>query len=200
VWNININILEVVDSRPANDNGFRGHQLKIPGHSPVSISSGFHVAGHTDCPERGRESFYYKSGETSPAVGLVPTTRFRKEVISYLLTGLMHLSLTKTLFRNSSRLVSASHTLALLLLFQFSELTGFYEEKKASVYNVLWVLVFGFATLNILGLVLRRFEPRRSGLNFGEILAITVVLFSLLLLALEMLNLFHIFPIRLEPH
>jgi hypothetical protein len=112
----------------------------------------------------------------------------------------MHLSLTKTLLRNSSRLVSASHTLALLLLFQFSELSGFYEEKKASVYNVLWVLVFGFATLNILGLVLRRFEPRRSGLNFGEILAITVVLFSLVLLALEMLNLFHIFPIKLEPH
>ncbi len=111
----------------------------------------------------------------------------------------MHLSLTKTLLRNSSRLVSTHHALALLLLFQFSELSGFYEEKKASVYNVLWVLVFGFATLNILGLVLRRFEPRRSGLNFGEILAITVVLFSIILLGFEMLNLFHIFPIKLEP-
>lgn len=112
----------------------------------------------------------------------------------------MHLSLTKTLCKNSSRLLPAVHSLALLVLFQFSELSGFYEEKKASVYNVLWVLVFGFATLNILGLVLRRFEPRRSGLNFGEILAITVVFFSLLLLALEMLNLFHILPIKLEPH
>jgi len=61
------------------------------------------------------------------------------------------------------------------------------------------VLVFGFATLNILGLVLRRFEPRRSGLNFGEILAIGVVILSIVLLALEMLNLFHIFPIRLNP-
>jgi|SRR5580704_17433229 hypothetical protein len=111
----------------------------------------------------------------------------------------MHLSLTKTLLRNGVRLGSAYHTLTLLLLFQFSELSGFYSEKKASVYNILWVLVFGFATLNILGLVLRRFEPRRSGLNFGEILAITVVFFSLLLLGLEMLNLFHIFPIKLEP-
>ncbi len=135
----------------------------------------------------------------SPPASLISDTRFRKEVISYLRTGLMHLSLTKAIFRNSSRLVSVSHTFALLLLFQFSELSGFYEEKKASVYNVLWVLVFGFATLNILGLVLRRFEPRRSGLNFGEILAITVVFFSLLLLALEMLNLFHIFPIKLGP-
>ena len=116
----------------------------------------------------------------------------------------MHLSLTKTFLRTASHLGSAWNTLAaqtsLLLLFQFSELSDIYAQRKTSAYNVLWVLVFGFATLNILGLVLRRFEPRRSGLNFGEILAITVVLFSLLLLALEMLNLFHIFPIRLEPH
>ncbi|MGH9499004.1 MAG: hypothetical protein ACRD3L_07650 [Terriglobales bacterium] len=110
----------------------------------------------------------------------------------------MHLSLTKTLLGATTRLAAAWNALA-LLLFQFSELSDFYAEKKGSVYNVLWVLVFGFATLNILGLVLRRFEPRRSGLNFGEILAITVVFFSLVLLALEMLNIFHIFPIKLEP-
>jgi hypothetical protein len=111
----------------------------------------------------------------------------------------MHLSLTKSLLRVSSHLGSAGNSFALLLLFQFSELSDFYAEKKGSVYNVLWVLVFGFATLNILGLVLRRFEPRRSGLNFGEILAIAVVFISLVLLALEMLNIFHIFPIKLEP-
>jgi hypothetical protein len=111
----------------------------------------------------------------------------------------MHLSLTKTFLRASSQLGSAFNTFALLVLLQFSELSDIYAEKKTSVYNVLWVLVFGFATLNILGLVLRKFEPRRSGLNFGEILAITVVFFSLLLLALEMLNLFHIFPLKLEP-
>ncbi|MGO9123884.1 MAG: hypothetical protein ACLP6G_03250 [Terriglobales bacterium] len=111
----------------------------------------------------------------------------------------MHLSLTKTLLRATFRLGSAYNAFALLLLYQFSELSDIYAEKKGSVYNILWVLVFGFATLNILGLVLRRFEPRRSGLNFGEILAITVVFFSLFLLGLEMLNLFHIFPIKLGP-
>jgi len=63
----------------------------------------------------------------------------------------------------------------------------------------LWVLVFGFATLNILGLVSRRFEPRRSGMSFGEIMAISVVVVSVLLLGLEMLNVFHILPIRLTP-
>ena len=60
--------------------------------------------------------------------------------------------------------------------------------------------MFGFATLNILGLVARRFEPRRGGsLNFGELLAITVVLVSIILLGWEMLYLFHILPIKLEP-
>jgi hypothetical protein len=89
-----------------------------------------------------------------------------------------------------------SMTLALLQVPQFSDI---WAAKKGSVYNVLWVLVFGFATLNILGLVLRRFDPRRSGLNFGEILAITVVFVSLFLLGLEMLNVFHIFPVKLPP-
>ena len=61
----------------------------------------------------------------------------------------------------------------------------------------MWVLVFGFATLNILGLVSRRFEQRRSGLNFGEIMAISVVALSILLLGLEILNVFHILPVKL---
>ena len=87
-----------------------------------------------------------------------------------------------------------------LLLLQIPQLSDVYTAKKGYVYNMLWVLVFGFATLNILGLVLRRFEPRRSGLNFGEILAISVVVVSVLLLGLEMLNVFHILPIRLTPH
>jgi len=87
-----------------------------------------------------------------------------------------------------------------MFLLQVPDFSELYSEKKGNVYNILWILVFGFATLNILGLVLRRFEPRRSGLNFGEILAITVVFFSIFLLAMEMLNLFHIFPIKLSPH
>jgi hypothetical protein len=85
----------------------------------------------------------------------------------------------------------------LLFAFQFSDQ---FSSKKDNAYNILWVLVFGFATLNILGLVARRFEPRRSSLNFGEILAITVTVVSLVLLGWEMLSIFHIFPIKIHPH
>jgi hypothetical protein len=72
--------------------------------------------------------------------------------------------------------------------------------RKGDVYSILWVLVFGFATLNILGLVARRFEPSRNRLHFGETLAILVVVVSIILLGWEMLNLFKIFPIKLHPH
>jgi hypothetical protein len=84
----------------------------------------------------------------------------------------------------------------LVFMFQFSDQ---FSSKKDNAYNILWVLVFGFATLNILGLVARRFEPRRSNLNFGEILAITVTVVSLILLGWEMLSLLHIFPIKIQP-
>jgi hypothetical protein len=86
-----------------------------------------------------------------------------------------------------------------VFLLQLPEFSDLYSAKKNNVYNALWVLVFGFATLNILGLVLRRFDPRRSSLNFGEILAITVVFASVCLLGLEMLNIFHVFPVKLPP-
>lgn len=72
--------------------------------------------------------------------------------------------------------------------------------KKGDIFNILWALVFGFATLNILGLVARRFEPSRSRLNFGETIAIMVVIVSIVLLGWEMLNLFKIFPIKLQRH
>ena len=74
-----------------------------------------------------------------------------------------------------------------------------YPGKKGQAYNILWVLVFGFATLNILGLVARKFEPDRNRMSFGEFLAIMVVVISVILLALELLNIMHIFPIRLKP-
>jgi len=74
-----------------------------------------------------------------------------------------------------------------------------YPGRKGDVYSVLWVLVFGFATLNILGLVARRFEPDRSRLSFGEVLAVLVVMVSISLLGWELLNLLHIFPIKLSP-
>ncbi len=72
--------------------------------------------------------------------------------------------------------------------------------KKGDIFNILWALVFGFATLNILGLVARRFEPNRNRLNFGETIAIMVVIVSIVLLGWEMLNLFKIFPLKLHPH
>jgi hypothetical protein len=73
------------------------------------------------------------------------------------------------------------------------------RSTREEIYNVLWVLVFGFATLNILSLGARRFEQDKGGLNFGEILAILVVLVSIVLLGWELLYLFHILPIRLTP-
>jgi hypothetical protein len=69
---------------------------------------------------------------------------------------------------------------------------------REEIYNILWALVFGFATLNILSLGARRFEQEKGGLNFGEILAILVVLVSIVLLGWEMLYLFHVLPIRLS--
>jgi hypothetical protein len=73
------------------------------------------------------------------------------------------------------------------------------RSTREEIYNILWALVFGFATLNILSLGARRFEQGRTGLNFGEILAILVVLVSIVLLGWELLYAFHILPIRLAP-
>ena len=70
---------------------------------------------------------------------------------------------------------------------------------REEIYNILWTLVFGFATLNILSLGARHFEQEKSGLNFGEMLAILVVVVSILLLSWELLYVFHILPIRLTP-
>jgi hypothetical protein len=74
------------------------------------------------------------------------------------------------------------------------------SEQKGDVYNILWVVVFGFATLNILSLVVKRFEPRHNRMSFGELLAIMTVVISVFLLAWEMLYLFKVLPIRLSTH
>lgn len=71
---------------------------------------------------------------------------------------------------------------------------------REEIYNILWALVFGFATLNIMTLGARRLEARRSGLNFGEVLAVLIVAISIVLLGWEMLYVFHVLPIRLAPH
>jgi hypothetical protein len=69
---------------------------------------------------------------------------------------------------------------------------------RRDIYNILWAVVFGFATLNILSLAARRFDPNKRGMSFGEMMAVMVVLTSVFLLGWEMLNLFHIFPIQIR--
>ncbi len=66
------------------------------------------------------------------------------------------------------------------------------------IYNILWAVVFGFATLNILNLAARRFEPNRRGMTFGELMAVLIVLLSIFLLGWELLSVFHIFPIKIQ--
>jgi hypothetical protein len=84
-------------------------------------------------------------------------------------------------------------SLALLGAFTFLE-----ESKKGDVYNILWALVFGFATLNILSLVAKRFDPDRNRMSFGEIMAVLTVVVAVILLGWEMLYMFKILPIRLS--
>ncbi len=82
--------------------------------------------------------------------------------------------------------------IAALLLFQR------HPDRRNDIYNVLWAVVFGFATINILSLAGRRFEPNRRGLTFGELMAVLIVLLSIFLLGWELLNVFRIFPIKLQ--
>ena len=74
----------------------------------------------------------------------------------------------------------------------------FSREPRQDVYNILWAVVFGFATLNILSLATRRMEPGRRRMTFGELMAVMVVVVSVFLLGWEMLNVFHIFPVKLK--
>jgi small neutral amino acid transporter SnatA (MarC family) len=73
-----------------------------------------------------------------------------------------------------------------------------HPNRRADIYNILWAVVFGFATLNILSLAARQFEPNRRGLTFGELMAVLIVLLSFFLLGWELLSFFHIFPIKLH--
>jgi len=73
-----------------------------------------------------------------------------------------------------------------------------HSSHRNEIYNILWAVVFGFATLNILSLAARRFEPNRRGLTFGELMAVLIVLLSIFLLGWELLGMFHIFPIKLK--
>src|ERR1700757_4328164 len=75
-------------------------------------------------------------------------------------------------------LAPALHPSLLLGSFYWIEMS----RKDANVYNMLWALVFGFATLNILGLGARRLEPGRNRASLGEMMAVMVVLLSIALL------------------
>lgn len=88
---------------------------------------------------------------------------------------------------------------SVVLVEVLQQISDLFEETKGNMYNVLWALVFGFATLNILGLVFRPFDNRKMGLTFGEMIAITVVIFSIVLFGLEILGVLHLLPIHLTP-
>jgi hypothetical protein len=72
------------------------------------------------------------------------------------------------------------------------------SSKKGDAYDLLWSVVFGFATLNILSLVAKRFDPDRNRMSFGEMMAVLTVIVAVFLLGWEMLYLFKVLPIRLS--
>jgi len=108
----------------------------------------------------------------------------------------MYTAIQRAIFSGPRWAVFARVQVVVLLAFQY----GSDSDKKSDVFNILWGLVFGFATLNILGLLARRFEPNRNRLSFGELLAVLVVVVAVFLLGWEMLYLFHVLPIKLQPH
>lgn len=114
----------------------------------------------------------------------------------------MTLTTTVTLlssFTRTARAAIALYPVARLYLGVFSSavLAMFYRAPRQNAYNMLWAVLFGFATLNIIGLAARRPEPRR-GLNLGEMMAVLIVLLSIVMLAWEMGSVLHIFPIKLR--
>ena len=103
-------------------------------------------------------------------------------------------------FTRTTRAVIAIYTIARVYAAMVFSIAAalFYRGSRQDVYNILWAVVFGFATLNILSLAARRMAPAKRGLSLGELMAVAVVLVSVFLLGWEMLNLFHIFPIKLQ--
>ena len=115
----------------------------------------------------------------------------------------MRFFLNVTLISGLARSARSALSVYAMVRAQFAVVLGlFLLQRQAShrgdVYNILWAVVFGFATLNILSLAARHFEPNRRGLTFGELLAVVVVLISVFLLGWELLSLVHIFPIQIR--
>ena len=118
-----------------------------------------------------------------------PLTALPRSSVSFLLAGLDQAHVFAEGYGRTVHALAVGILPALFLL----------RSTREEVYNVLWALVFAFATLNILSLGARHFEADRRGLTFGEILAILVVVVSVILLGWEMLYLFKIFPLHLAP-
>ena len=120
---------------------------------------------------------------------LRPLTALSRSSTSFLLAGFDH---AHAYAENCGRTVHA-------LVVGIFPAMFLLRSTRDELYNILWALVFAFATLNILSLGARHFESDRRGLTFGEILAIMVVLVSVVMLGWEMLYLFRIFPLHLAP-
>ena len=113
----------------------------------------------------------------------------------------MALALTTKVIAGVARTKFAAFSINILAHAPFMAFLLLFESHSGGrndVYNILWVVVFGFATINILSLAARRFEPNRRGLSFGELMAVVIVLLSIFLLGSELLNVFRIFPIKLQ--
>jgi len=105
-------------------------------------------------------------------MALLSTTRFDRWLCALQVCCAIHLQPA----------TSPVRAVAFLLLLQR------HSSRRNDVYNILWAVVFGFATLNILSLAARRFEPNRRGLTFGELMAVLIVLLSIFLLGWELLK------------
>ena len=96
-------------------------------------------------------------------------------------------------------LASLFRFLAFLLLFLFAVLHFVaHESATLSIRRDFLRLLLLLLALDILSLATRRFEPSRRGLSLGELLAVVVVLLSIFLLGVEMFNMLHIFPLKLQ--
>jgi hypothetical protein len=98
------------------------------------------------------------------------------------------------LARTSSGVWSTWRLVSLFVFWYFDRSTN----AESNLYSIFIALVFGFSTLNILALVTRRYEARYRNFSFGETLALTAMILSVILLSWELLHLYHVFPIKLQ--
>lgn len=112
----------------------------------------------------------------------------------------MAFALTTTLLAGVARTKCAVFTVYVLAHAQFMAMLLLFARSGShnDAYNMLWIVVFGFATINIIGLAARRYESNRRGLSFGELMAVVIVVLSVFLLGSELLNVFRIFPIKIQ--